>query len=284
MKIAFYTSTLGDQPINEIIRWAGISGFDGIEIDVNRHLSGAEQLPAILEEANNNNLAVCSITLFGNLLHPEIEERKQIRERARSAAQDAIDSGVPFLVLFPGGSDTRDESDSYKDIIDFLGELASVKTDGSFCIALENWPGGKRDFIATTPDGWHKLFDQIKSANVGIEFDPSHLLWQGIDPYRAAREFRDRIFLLHGKDTRLFPERVQSVGYGGAWWEYRLPGRGELNWIDFLRFAKEELAFDGFISIEHEDREFAWPEGDLETRKKGFEYGLNILRRAIEAI
>jgi sugar phosphate isomerase/epimerase len=61
-------------------------------------------------------------------------------------------------------------------------------------------------------------------------------------------------------------------------------GGGELNWRDFLRFAKEELAFDGFISIEHEDREFAWPDGDLETRKKGFEYGLNILRRAIEAI
>jgi sugar phosphate isomerase/epimerase len=279
MKVAFYTSTLGDQPVNEVIQWAQQAGFDGIEIDVNRHLSDSPG--TIIELARCAELDVPSITLFGNLLHSDQAERERIRSRARAIAKEAINARVPTLVLFPGRNEQADEASNYEDIAGFLNELASLSTDGSFRIALENWPGMHKDFVATTPLGWGKLFSRIEYPNVGIEFDPSHLLWQGIDPYQAAAEVRDRIFLLHGKDTKLFSDRVQSVGYCGNWWEYRLPGRGELNWKQFLTFAKEKLGFDGYVSIEHEDREYAWPNGDVETRKKGFAYGLSQLRQAL---
>jgi sugar phosphate isomerase/epimerase len=279
MKVAFYTSTLGDQPAHEVIRWAKQAGFDGIEIDVNRHLSDSPG--TIIELARNTQLEVPSITLFGNLLHSDETEREKIRSRARAVAREAINSRVPNLVLFAGRNEQADEAGNYEDITGFLNELASLRTDGSFRIALENWPGMHKNFVATTPQGWEKLFSNIEYPNVGIEFDPSHLLWQGIDPYHAAAEFRDRIFLLHGKDTKLFLERVQSVGYCGNWWEYRLPGRGELDWKQFLTFARNKLGFDGYVSIEHEDREYAWPNGDVETRKKGFIYGLSQLRQAL---
>jgi sugar phosphate isomerase/epimerase len=279
MKVAFYTSTLGDQPAHEVVQWAKQAGFDGIEIDVNRHLSGSPG--TIIELARSTQLDVPSITLFGNLLHSDQAEREKIRSRARAVAREAIDTRVPTLVLFAGRNEQADEASNYQDIAGFLNELASLRTDGSFRIALENWPGMHKNFVATTPQGWEKLFSTIEYPNVGIEFDPSHLLWQGIDPYQAAAEVRDRIFLLHGKDTKLFPERVQSVGYSGDWWEYRLPGRGELDWKQFLTFAKDKLGFDGYVSIEHEDREYAWPNGDVETRKKGFVYGLSQLRQAL---
>jgi sugar phosphate isomerase/epimerase len=279
MKVAFYTSTLGDQPAHEVIQWAKQAGFDGIEIDVNRHLSDSSG--TIIELARSAGLDVPSITLFGNLLHSDEAERQKIRSRARAVAKEAIDARVPALVLFPGRNEQADEASNYEDIASFLNELASLSTDGRFRIALENWPGMQKNFVATTPQGWEKLFSKIEYPNVGIEFDPSHLLWQGIDPYQAAAEFRDRIFLLHGKDAKLFPERVQSVGYGGNWWEYRLPGRGELDWRQFLTFAKDKLGFDGYVSIEHEDREYAWPNGDVETRKTGFVYALGQLRQAL---
>ena len=279
MKVAFYTSALGDQPVHEVVQWAKQAGFDGIEIDVNRHLSGSSG--TIIELARSVELDVPSITLFGNLLHSDQAEREKIRSQARAVAKEAINAGVPTLVLFPGRNERADEATNYEDIASFLNELASLSNDGNFRIALENWPGMHKDFVATTPSGWEKLFSKIEYPNVGIEFDPSHLLWQGIDPYQAAVEFRDRIFLLHGKDTKLFPERVQSVGYCGNWWEYRLPGRGELDWKQFLTFARDKLGFDGYISIEHEDREYAWPNGDVETRKKGFVYGLSQLRQAL---
>jgi sugar phosphate isomerase/epimerase len=279
MKVAFYTSTLGDQPVHEVIQWAKQAGFDGIEIDVNRHLAGSPG--TIIELARSTLLDVPSITLFGNLLHSDQAEREKIRSRARAIAQEAIHTGIPTLVLFAGRNEQTDEASNYEDIAGFLNELASLRTDGSFRIALENWPGMHKNFVATTPQGWEKLFSKIEYPNVGIEFDPSHLLWQGIDPFQAAAEFRDRIFLLHGKDTKLFPDRVQSVGYCGNWWEYRLPGRGELDWKQFLTFAKDKLGFDGYVSIEHEDREYAWPNGDVETRKQGFVYGLSQLRQAL---
>ena len=281
MKIAFYTSTVGDQPAQEVIRWAKTTGFDGIELDVNRHLSGPEPPETIIELARSIELEVPSITLFGNLLHPDKSERKKIRSRAQAIAREAIKAKVPVLVLFAGRNEQADEETNYQDIAGFLNELAALRTDGSFRIALENWPGMHKNFVATTPHGWAKLFSKVEYPNVGLEFDPSHLLWQGIDPYQAAAEFRDRIFLLHGKDTKLFPERVQSVGYAGNWWEYRLPGRGELNWKEFLTFARSKLGFDGYVSVEHEDREYAWPDGDIETRKKGLEYGLRQLREAL---
>jgi sugar phosphate isomerase/epimerase len=281
MKIGFYTSTLGDRPINEVVEWAKQAGFDGIEIDVNRHLGAPGSLSAVAERARQLNLEVSSVTLFGNLLHPDAVERKKIREHAQIIAQEGADVGVPALVLFPGRNETVNDEENYTDIADFLDELATVRGDGSFRIALENWPGMHKNFIATTPDGWHKLFGRIESPHLGIEFDPSHLLWQGIDPFAAATEFRDRIFLLHGKDTKLFHDRVQSVGYCGSWWEYRLPGRGELNWKEFLHFARTKLDFDGYVSIEHEDRDYAWPNGDLKTRKEGLEYGLAALRQAM---
>ena len=279
MRVAFYTSTLGDRSAHEVIQWANEAGFDGIEIDVNRHLSDSPG--TIIELARSAGLDVPSIVLFGNLLHSDQAEREKIRSRARAVAKEAIDTRVPTLVLFPGRNEQADEASNYEDIAGFLNELASLRTDGSFRIALENWPGMHKNFVATTPQGWEKLFSKIEYPNVGIELDPSHLLWQGIDPYQAAAEFRDRIFLLHGKDTKLFPERVQSVGYSGNWWEYRLPGRGELDWKQFLTFAKDKLGFDGYVSIEHEDREYAWPNGDVETRKKGFVYGLSQLRQSL---
>jgi sugar phosphate isomerase/epimerase len=281
MKVAFYTSTLGDLPAHEVIKWAKATGFDGIEIDVNRHLSGPESAGTIIELARSALLEVPSITLFGNLLHSDQAEREKIRSRARAIAQAAIAAKVSTLVLFAGRNEQADEESNYQDIAGFLNEVASFRTDGTFRIALENWPGMHKNFVATTPQGWEKLFSKVKQPNVGIEFDPSHLLWQGIDPYQAATEFRDRIFLLHGKDTKLFPERVQSVGYCGNWWEYSLPGRGELNWKQFLSFARTKLGFDGYVSIEHEDRAYAWPDGDVETRKKGFVYGLSQLREAL---
>src|ERR1700723_3864586 len=98
MKVAFYTSTLGDQPAHEVIKWAKATEFDGIEIDVNRHLSGPEPAAAIIELARSARLEVPSITLFGNLLHSDQAAREKIRSRARSVAQAAIAAKVPTLV------------------------------------------------------------------------------------------------------------------------------------------------------------------------------------------
>src|SRR5258708_12245223 len=101
MKVAFYSSTLGDQPAHEVIKWAKQAGFDGIELDVNRHLSGPESAGTIVKLARDAQLEVPSITLFVNLLHSDKTARKKIPPPAHSIPQEATNPTLPTLPLFP---------------------------------------------------------------------------------------------------------------------------------------------------------------------------------------
>ena len=275
MKFAFYTSVFGDLSLQEIVEWAKPAGFDGLEIDFGRHIREAENTPAAVKIARDAALEVCAITVFGNLLNPDTGERRRIRDRVKSVFAEASANSVPALVVFPGRNETLSEEENYRDIAEFFGTLIADKLNGTK-ILIENWPGMNKNFVATTPGGWRRLFSLIKSPDIGLEFDPSHLLWQGIDPVPAIREFANRIHLVHAKDTKLDRNRIQDAGYCGNWWEYRLPGRGELNWRQFLGLL--ESGYSGYASIEHEDREFGWPNGAIEARKEGLLKALAVLR------
>ena len=119
---------------------------------------------------------------------------------------------------------------------------------------------------------------------LGLEFDPSHLLRIGVDPFEALEGVKDHIKILHAKDTSIDAGRLQAVGYhGSGWWQYRLPGKGKLDWPKFIRQA-QSYGFDGTISIEHEDADFGWPGKDLAARKEGERLGLSFLRNLLESI
>jgi sugar phosphate isomerase/epimerase len=275
MKFAFYTSVFGDLSLQEIVGWAKPAGFDGLEIDFGRHIRVAENTAAAVKIARDAGLDVCAITVFGNLLNPDAGERHRIRDRVKSVFAEASANSVPALVVFPGRNETLSEEENYRDIADYFGTLIADKSNGTK-ILIENWPGMNKNFVATTPSGWRRLFSLVKSPDIGLEFDPSHLLWQGIDPVPAVREFLSRIHLVHAKDTKLDRDRIQDAGYCGNWWEYRLPGRGELDWRKFLGLLGS--GYPGYASIEHEDREFGWPNGAIEGRKEGLLKALAVLR------
>jgi sugar phosphate isomerase/epimerase len=279
MKFAFYSAALGDLPLAELAEWAKQAGFDGVEIDVARHIHDPVHTASAIEIVRNAGLEVCALTVFGNLLDHNAGERNRVRDLVKRALAEATEADVPALVVFPGRNEIISEDENYHDIAEFLETLvAGCPTETK--ILIENWPGRHKNYVATTPQGWRTLFSMVKSSHVGLEFDPSHLLWQGIDPYQAVDEFGDRIFLLHAKDTKLFRERIQDSGYCGNWWEYRLPGRGEMDWSLFLNGLKRGTGYSGFISIEHEDAEFGWPKGSVQLRQEGLLKALATLREA----
>ncbi|MGO7368554.1 sugar phosphate isomerase/epimerase family protein [Rhizobium ruizarguesonis] len=284
MKIGFYTSTFNDRPLEEVVDFAASAGFDAIEIDVGGHIKTPDRVEAAVALARSRDLFVSSITYFGNQLDADRAKRNALRERTAEFAGAIGQAGVPIFVIFPGRDDTASDEANYDDFADFANGLIAQTQPYGLTFAIENWPGPKDNFIGTTPKGWQELFQRIGDPRFGLEFDPSHLIRIGVDPYQAMEAVKDRIAILHAKDTAINPESLQAVGYHGkGWWQYKLPGLGLIDWPRFLRQASE-AGFDGTLSIEHEDAAYGWPGKDLAARKDGERLGLNYLRNVLSGL
>lgn len=264
--------------------FAASAGFDAIEIDVGGHIKTPDRVEAAVALARSRDLFVSSITYFGNQLDADRAKRKALRERTAEFAGAIGEAGVPIFVIFPGRDDTASDEANYDDFADFANGLIAETHPYGLTFAIENWPGPKDNFIGTTPKGWQELFQRIGDPRFGTEFDPSHLIRIGVDPYQAMEAVKDRIAILHAKDTAINAESLQAVGYHGkGWWQYKLPGLGLIDWPRFLRQARG-AGFDGTLSIEHEDAAYGWPGKDLAARKDGERLGLNYLRNVLSGL
>ena len=151
-------------------------------------------------------------------------------------------------------------------------------------LAIENCPmgveqGGKIDWptgtnLAYSPDIWARMFEEIPSRYFGLNFDSSHLIWQGIDYVKAVKDFKDRMFHTHAKDTKIDKDVLSRVGiFGTGWWIDKLPGLGDINWGRYIS-TLYEVGYNYVISIEQEDR--AWEKSE-ENIKEGLLLGRDIL-------
>lgn len=148
--------------------------------------------------------------------------------------------------------------------------------------------GGGHGAVAHSPETFDALFAVADHPALGINFDPSHLLWQGIDvvDYAAQLAKEGRIFSCHGKDTEVVWSRLRYVGVmGEGWWRHRLPGWGPTSWVDLIKVLLD-AGFDAGINIEHEDRFFGHgnmrrgEEGDPELMREGYVLSLQYLKHA----
>ena len=283
MKTGFYTAVLADLPLAEVAEWAAGVGFDAVEVDVARHLSGPSGIAAGVGAVRRHGIEVCALTYFGFLLDGDAATRERTRGGVAATVDTAAECGVDLVVTFAGRDQGLSEEENYHDLASFLTPLAERAGARGVRIAIENWPGPRKDFVATTPAGWSRLFELVPAPNVGLNFDPSHHVWQGIDHEQAVDAVADRIFLAHAKDTEVIPEKLQQVGYfGPAWWRYRLPGHGQVDWSRWLGRLRQQ-GFHGVVSIEHEDRDWGFgTAGDPDRRKEGLLRGKQVLEQAIE--
>ena len=169
-----------------------------------------------------------------------------------------------FLVMLPENPAlSRRENFGY--LVESYGELIPVLEENDARLVIEGWPGPGA--LCCTPEGYRAAFNELPSKAMGINYDPSHLIRQGIDPMRFLREFVDRVYHVHGKDTELIVEGLYeygheqpatfapSIAYGAHAWRYTIPGHGIFRWMTGLGILVEN-GYSGAVSIELEDANF----------------------------
>lgn len=167
--------------------------------------------------------------------------------------------GIPYISTTSGQNATISLDDNVKLFGKVYRELCKLADDSNVRIVFENclhgYPCGQN--IAVNPETWEKVFNEVDTDTLGLEFDPSHLMFQFIDPVEAAREFASKIYILHGKDTEIIEDELLRGGIYSlsGYWRFRLPGYGDCDWPALFQVLRE-TGFNGNVVIEHEDPVF----------------------------
>ena len=279
MKLGLLSACMPERSLEEVAAWAGEHGYEALELAawprlgdrpfVARHVAADEFDEAEAERVRtalyDNGLELSALAYYDNNLHPDAEERKAVNDHVLACIDAAAALGCPTVGTFVGRDPTRPVADNlkqaqavFKPLVDHAGERG-IKLIIENCV-MEGWhPDGYPGNLAYSPELWEWMFD----LGLYLNFDPSHLVWIGIDPVAAVRPYVDRIPHAQAKDVELFPEKRNRYGTFGkavvredpwdvGWWRYRVPGLGQVDWLRLVD-ALYEGGFDGVLSVEHED-------------------------------
>jgi sugar phosphate isomerase/epimerase len=301
MKLGLLTAAFPTLSLDEVADWASANGFEALEIacwpageGAARRYAGVCHIDVdtlddakaseIVDGLTRRGLTISALAYYPNPLSPDAEAREVAQDHLRKVIAAAPQLGVDTVGTFVGRDRSKSLSDSLDDFRSVWPALVSYAGERGVRIAIENcpmifsqdeWPGGHN--LAFAPAIWREMFTAIPDDNFGLNFDPSHLVWQMIDIERAVHEFGERIFHVHGKDLEVRPDGLYEHGVlslGIGWQVPRLCGLGQVDWGRFVG-ALYAVGYDNVVSIEHEDRQF---EGSLELVQRGFLIARNALR------
>lgn len=252
-------------PLDKIITWAGENQIDCLEVAVGAHLDVAKLLrdkgqAALQKKLRAAGVSISSLAFYSTQINsPEPAVRAE-QLKTLTAAIDAAESlGVNVvcaLAGMPAPGKTKMET-IREDLPEVFGPALEHAAGRGIRIALENWFATNIQHL----DHWKALFEVLPQENFGLNFDPSHLLWQGIDHLGAVEEFAGRIFHTHAKDVAIDDAALRRIGVlEGGWWRYTIPGTGRIAWGEYLGKLRR-VGFDGAVSIEHEDGTLGAEEG-----------------------
>ncbi len=299
MRLGLLTVPFADATLSEVANWSASVGFEALEIACWPNSGGetrryAGTCPVAVEDMTKTKaseiraeLAERGITISGlgfypNPLHPDAAHRDAILTHLQQVITAAAMMKVPVVNTFMGGDRTLTVDQNWQRALQIFPAVIAHARDHGVILAFENcpmifsqdeWPGGHN--IAYAPKIWRRIFETWE--NVGMNYDPSHLVWQMIDQPRFLREFGAKMVHVHAKDLMidrdgLYENGTMSLGIG--WQVPRMPGLGDLDWAEVFS-GLHRAGYDGPVIVEHEDRNF---EGSQDNIKRGFLQARDVLR------
>ncbi len=277
------------------LAFATQAGYEGVVIKVGKGFNpyvSDSQIDRILAASRETGCRIISVECFFlqgktiNHIAPDPAQRRWSNETFIHGLEFAHRLGCKFVGAFSGAIPGASFDRQAKELAEVFHEkYLPVCEKYDVSMGWENYPCETN--FATVPAAWDKVFDLIPSRHFGMEFDPSHLVRQYIDPYEAAWHIRERLLAIHLKDTEITQPVLQQVGINGnGWWRYRIPGQGLIDWPRFITVLLQ-AGFNGGAAVEHEDQFWsAHAENDADfpqARKDGFILASRYLRQFLPA-
>ena len=248
-------------------RYAGITHINVDEIDV----SEIAKIKSILEK---NNVYISGLGYYPNPLDADETQAEVYIGHIKKVILAAAKLGIPVVNTFVGRDPIKSIEDNLKKFAAVWPGIIEVAEENNVKIGIENcpmfftrdeWPGGKN--LATTPAIWKKMFEIIPSPNFGLNYDPSHLVWQQMDEVKPIYDFSEKLFHIHLKDVKVYRDKLNEVGIMAYPLDYhspKIPGLGDVDWRGFFS-ALTSVKYRGPVCIEVEDKAFEGSEEDVKT-------------------
>jgi sugar phosphate isomerase/epimerase len=304
MRLGFLTAPFPETPLSDVAAWAGANAFESLEIacwprstGTARRYAGTSHIDVadlsetrateIVDELASHGLAISGLGYYPNPMHPDPEVRGAAIAHMKLVIEAAARLNVPYFNTFMGGDAAKHVDDNWATALTIWPDIVAHARDHGVKVTIENcpmifshdeWPGGHN--IAWSPYIWRRILEQW-GGTIGLNYDPSHLVWLMIDQERFIREFGLHILHVQAKDVEIDRDGLYergSMSSGIGWQVPRLPGLGEADWGRIFA-ALWRAGYDGDVAIEHEDRDF---EGTDELVKRGFLLARDVLRPYIK--
>jgi sugar phosphate isomerase/epimerase len=303
MQLGFVSAILPDLNLKLVAEFARHAGYDCVELmcwppsKAERRYAGVTHIDVTsfsdehAREVNNimadAGVAISGLGYYPNPLSPHADEAKLAVGHIRKVLEATARLGLTRMNSFIGRDWHRSVEDNlvrfqevWRPIVAFAEGLG-VRIGIENCPMLftnDEWPGGKN--LATSPAIWRKMFEMIPSPSLGLNYDPSHMIWQQMDYLKPLREFASRIVHVHAKDARVDRHRLDDVGILATPLQYhvpKLPGMGDVDWGKFFSTLTDS-GYHGPVCVEVEDRAY---EESLERRQAALRQCHTFLRNYV---
>ena len=282
LKLGFVSAILADFSFEHVINFAAEHRFSCVEVmcwptdnsDTRRYAGVShidisnlteQRIADIKYTLRTAGVSISGLGYYPNPLDPDKEKASYYVEHIKEVIRAAAKLGVPVVNTFIGRDTSKNITDNLALFADVWPGIVKVAEENNILIGIENcpmfftndeWPGGKN--LAISPAVWNRMFEIIPSRALGLNYDPSHMVWQMMDEVKPIYQFKDRLHHIHLKDVRVYKDKLDQVGILANPLEYhspKLPGLGDVNWRGFFA-ALTDVRYRGPVVIEVEDKAY----------------------------
>lgn len=281
MKFGFVSAIQEALCFEEVMEFAGRNRFQCVELacwpagEASRRYGGVSHLDVenldgrrcreIGSLCREKGVEISSLAYYPNMMDEDLEKRSFYTEHLKKLIEASEALGIGLVTTFIGRMQHKTVKENLDELEKVWTPLIRYAEGRGVKIGIENcpmlftedeWPGGQN--LAATPALFREIFKRLDSPNLGLNFDPSHFIWQQMDYIKPVYEFRDKLFHVHFKDIKLYRDKLDEVGVLALPLQYmepKIPGLGDVDWKGFVN-ALADTGYDGAACLEIEDRAF----------------------------